>query len=410
MKKEKIINRYILNLLLTTIFGGIIGLINYLFNIFIARFTSENIFGLYSTAIGVIYLIQIPALSIQNALTKYVGRTEKGDINKLKVKSLIIFGIIGFSLAFLLYSSSSFFTENMEETVKTIFPLSITLLLAFLSPISKGILLGKERIALVNVILLLETILRFGIGYLAIKLDGNIQLLILANALPAFFSLMVTIPFLKSPKSHKKNIDISYREILLMMGSLFLLSVPYTLDLVLTPAPLKAQYGALSLTGKLVYFAAITVASVMFARLSNQKSKKNDLKTVGITIFITFLIGIVASVFLFIFKDLIIDLAFGGRYAEISIYFVVFGLIMTAYATVYMLANFFFARDSYWYMIILLIITILQITLFKFSVTDLFSIVKNQVIVYSLLLVLTILYFLFNFVIRKNGKKTKKGS
>lgn len=410
MVVEKKGNKYITNLLLTTIFGGVIGLINYLFNIFIARFTSENIFGLYSAAIGVIYLIQIPALSIQNVLTKYVGRTEEGDINKLKVKSFIIFGLVGFFLASLLYSSSSFFTENMEETVKVIFPLSITLLLAFLSPISKGILLGKEKITLVNVMLLLETILRFGIGYLAIKLDGNIQLLILANALPAFLSNMIALPFIKSPKSQTKNIDISYKEIILLISSLFLLSVPYTLDLILTPAHLKAEYGALSLTGKIVYFAAITVASVMFARLSNQKGKKNDLKTVGITVFITFLIGIIASFCLFFFKDLIIDLAFGGKYADISIYFVVLGLIMTAYAIVYMLANFFFARDSYRYTIILLCTAVLQVVLFKFCVTDLSSIVRNQVVVYSSLLVLTILYFLFNFIVKKDVKEIEKGS
>lgn len=410
MEKKRTINKYVVNLLLTTVFGGVIGLINYLFNIFIARFATENIFGLYSTAIGITYLIQIPAFSIQNVLTKQVGKTEEGNISKLKIKSLITFGLVGLSLASIFYSSSSFFTENMEETVKMVFPLSITLVLAFLSPISKGILLGREKITLVNVILLLETLLRFSIGYVAIKLDGNIQLLILANALPSFLSLIITLPFLKSPKSHQKNIDLSYKEILLMMISFFLLSVPYTLDLILTPAHLKAQYGALSLTGKLVYFAAITVASVMFARLSNQKDRKNDLKTVGIGIFITFLIGVVASACLFFFKDLIIDLAFGGRYADISVYFVVFGLVMAAYATVYMLANFFFARDSYWYIIILLFIAILQVVLFKFFTTDLFSIVRNQVILYGLLLISTIVYFLYNFIPKKDVREIKESS
>jgi O-antigen/teichoic acid export membrane protein len=190
-----------------------------------------------------------------------------------------------------------------------------------------------------------------------------------------------------------------------MTGSLLLLSAPYTLDLVLIPMSLKADYGALSLIGKLVYFAAITIASVMFARLSNQKGKKKDLRTLSVTVLITFLIGILASGVLFVFKDLIVDLAFGGRYANVSTYFIVFGLVMTAYAIVYMLANFFFARDSYWYMIVLLITTIIQVVLLKFYTTDLFSVVCNQVIVYSLLLVSTILYFIFNFLIKKNGKK-----
>jgi O-antigen/teichoic acid export membrane protein len=408
MKRKKIFNRYVTNLLLTTVFGGVIGLINYLFNIFIARFSTENIFGLYSSAIGLIYLIQIPALTIQNVLIKSVGKTKKGDIRKLKITSLISFGLIGLFLSVFLYSSSSFFTDNMEETVKLVFPLSITFLLAFLSPISKGILLGKEKIVLVNIILLVETFLKFGIGYLAIRMGGNIGVLILANALPAFLSFLVVLPFLKSPKSYKKKIDIPYKEILLMTISLLLLSAPYTLDLILIPFGLKAEYGALSLVGKLVYFAGITVASVMFARLSNQRGKRKDLRTLGITVTLTFLIGAVASVVLFIFKDFVVELAFGGKYSGISIYFVVFGLIMTAYAIVYIIANFFFARDSYWYILILVFVTVLQVVLLRFRVTDLFSVVCNQVIVYSLLLILTFIYFIFNFLIKSYVKRIKK--
>lgn len=193
-----------------------------------------------------------------------------------------------------------------------------------------------------------------------------------------------------------------------MTGSLLLLSAPYTLDLILIPIGLKAEYGALSLIGKLVYFAAITVASVMFARLSNQKDRESDLKTLGITVTLTFLIGAFASAFLFIFKDSVVESAFGGKYSGISIYFVVFGLVMTAYAIVYMLANFFFARDSYWYILILLFVTVLQVVLLRFRVTDLFSIVCNQVIVYSLLLILTFIYFIFNFLIKSNAKVVKK--
>jgi O-antigen/teichoic acid export membrane protein len=410
MKKEKEIKKYILNLLLTTVFGGVIGFINYLFNIFLARFTTENIFGLYSAAIGVIYLIQIPTLSIQNAITKYVGETKKGNIKRFKIASLFTFGLIGIGLASTFFFLMPAFSENLNLSNELILPLSITLLFALLSPISKGILLGKEKIVLVNVILLIETLLKFGIGFIGIRMGGDINLLILANAIPAFLGCIVVLPFLKSPKSYKKKIDISYWELILMTGSLLLLSAPYTLDLILIPQSLKAEYGALSLIGKLVYFASITVASVMFARLSNEKKKKEDLKTLRITIFITFLIGVVASIFIFLFKDLIINLAFDGKYANVSMYFIIFGLIMSAYAIVYMLANFFFARDSYWYITILLFISIIQVVLLKFYVTDLFSIVRNQVIVYSVLLVLTIIYFVFNFIINRNGKEIQKGS
>jgi O-antigen/teichoic acid export membrane protein len=157
-----------------------------------------------------------------------------------------------------------------------------------------------------------------------------------------------------------------------------------------------------------VYFAAITVSSVMFARLSNEKKKKEDLKVLCITSLLTAFIGIVLSIALFFLKDLVVDLAFGGKYNSISIYFVVFGLMMTVYAVVYMFANFFFNKGSYRYTIILFINSVLQVVLLKFSTTDFFSIVRNQLIVYISLLIMTVLYFIFNFIINKDGKESTK--
>jgi O-antigen/teichoic acid export membrane protein len=405
MKSKKTFNRYVINLLLTTVFGGVIGLINYLFNIFIARFSTEEIFGLYSTAIGAIYLIQIPAISIQNVLTKLVGENRKGDITKLKTSSIVSLGLIGFVLASVFYSSSSLFTSNMESSIQLILPLSLTLLLSFLTTIPKGILLGQEKVILVNVILLAETVLKFLMGYVGIKMGGNIHILILANAVPALLSFLITIPFIKSPKLYKKKLKIPYKSLALMTVSLLLLSTPYTLDLILTPEVFKAEYGALSLIGKLVYFACITIAFVMFSRLSNQKNDRKELETVSVTIFVTLIIGLLITLGIYLFKDLIIDMAFGGKYTDISAYFVVFGLLMSSYAIVYMLANFFFSRDSYWYIGILLFVTVLQIFLFKTQISSFFDIIRNQVIVYSILLVGTFSYFVFNFLLKKDGRK-----
>jgi O-antigen/teichoic acid export membrane protein len=408
MKTKKKFNRYIITLLLTTVFGGVIGFINYLFNIFIARFTNEHIFALYSAAIGIIYLIQTPAISIQNILTKVVGENEKVDFKVLKVKSFLVFSGIGTALSIIFFFFIPVITTPEMLSSQLYVPLAITLLLSFITTIPKGILLGKERVVLVNFILLGETLLRFLIGYIGVKMGGNIYLLILANSLPAFLTLLIITPFLKSPETHKKKVKIPYKHLTLMITSLLLLSVPYTLDLVLTPQLYKAEYGALSLIGKIVYFACTTIAFVMFSKLSNQKNEKEELKTLGATVLMTFLIGIVMTAGIYLFRGLLIDFAFGGKYSDISIYFVVFGVLMTAYAIVFMMANYFFSRDSYWYILILLLVAILQVFLFNFNIDSISTIVRNQVIVYSSLLILTFIYFIFNFLLKRDDKVVKE--
>lgn len=404
-KKEKI---YIRNLLLTTLFGGVIGFINYLFNIFIARFTPEYTFALYSTAIGLIYLIQIPLTSIQNVLTKGVGETKNANIERLKQNSIFTFTLIGLVVSSLFFFIIPLVTDSSQIPRELIPPLSMALLLTFLSPISRGILLGKEKVILFNAIWFIETVMRFVIGYIGIQMGGNIHILILASAIPSFVSLLVVLPFLKSKEGKTRKVKIDFKAIGLMTISLLLLSAPYTLDLILTPQPLKAEYGALSLIGKIVYFSCTTIAMVMFARLANQKDGDGEKKTLGVAVLITLAIGVGMSIFIYLFRDLIISLAFGEKYFEISKYFITYGVLMSAYAVTFMFANFFFSRDSYQYIFILLFITIVQVILFRGEISNLSSIVGIQVIVYSLLLFLTVLYFVYNFIYKRNVRKVKK--
>ena len=46
--------KFIINLFLTTVLGGIVGLLNYAFNILVAKYTSPVIFGTFSAALGII--------------------------------------------------------------------------------------------------------------------------------------------------------------------------------------------------------------------------------------------------------------------------------------------------------------------------------------------------------------------
>jgi O-antigen/teichoic acid export membrane protein len=405
MKIETEQKKYLKNLLLTTAFGGLIGFINYLFNIFIARYTNDSIFALYSTAIGLIYLIQIPFISIQNILTKGVGETKKGDISKLKYRSIISFGLIGLVLSLLFFFLIPVVTTQEQISTQLILPLSFTLLLTFISPISRGIILGKERIILFNLIWFLETVFRFVIGIVGIRMGGNIDILILASAIPSFLSFLITLPFLKSKDDESESIKIDYKGVFLMTISFLLLSAPYTLDLILTPQNLKAEYGALSLIGKIVYFSCTTVAVVLFARLSNQKSHREKMKTLTLTVVATLVIGVAMSIFIYIFRDLILDFAYDGKYLDISKYFLTFGLVMAAYAIVYMFANFFFSKDSYGYMLVLLFVAFLQIVLFNRDISDVNSIVNIQIVVYVTLFILTLVYFIYNFLFRKNERE-----
>jgi O-antigen/teichoic acid export membrane protein len=87
--------KYIRNLIFTTVMGGLMGVMNYAFNVIVARYTDSSVFSTFSTSMAFIYLLQIPSSSIMLMVTKKVGENRKYDLNKFKWNLLIIFSIIG---------------------------------------------------------------------------------------------------------------------------------------------------------------------------------------------------------------------------------------------------------------------------------------------------------------------------
>ena len=377
---------FIKNLLLTSVFGGLIGALNYAFNIFVARFTTLEIFGIYSAVLAIIYLIQIPTLSIQALVTKVVAKEKSFNLNSYKWSILLQFTALGivFGFLFLLFKKNISNIATIPSDL--IIYLAITFVLAFVSPISKGLLLGKERIFTVNLLLFLETILRFGIGYFAIKTNAPLPLLILSCAIPSVITTLVALPLINlKGDGEKKSIPIDLKELFLATVSFLLLTIPYTLDLILVNPEFRAQYSGVSLLGKLVYFAAITIASVMFARLSNLTKKAEITKSLLVALSLSVIIGLGTTAVLVVFKDSIISLTIGDKYLEVAPYLWIFGLCMTGYALVYMVANYFITQRYYVYIFVLLVCSVLQVYLFSIRNESLEMVVVNQVIVYLVL-------------------------
>jgi O-antigen/teichoic acid export membrane protein len=400
---------FIKNLFLTTILGGIIGILNYLFNIFVARYTTQEIFGTFSAALGLVYLVQIPATAIQSVVTKEVGRNRGKDLNRYKWYSLGIFSLLGILFSVLFFLARGTIAELANIPTETMLYLTITLFFAFTSPTGKGFLLGKEKIGSVNLILLLETILRFGMGALAIKMGGSIPILILANSLPAMLTTLFILPLVKFEKKEivgeEKNIKIDFKELILITLAFLFLSGPFMLSMPLVNPEFRAEFSAISILGRLVYFAAVITSSVLFARLTNESEESSQKKSLLISLLLSISIGVVISIIFFLFKDLIVDLTVGEQYSMVSQYIGGFGLSMTAFAFVYMSANYFISRGDYKYILIPFIGTVLQIVSFIFRNESLDMVMLNQTVVYGFMAIATTIYLLFKLKNIKNGEE-----
>ncbi len=400
---------FLLHLFLTTFLGGVVGILNYAFNILIARYTSLEIFGIFSAALGIIYLSQISGMSIQSLVTKTIAKNKENDLNQYKWNTTISFAIIGVVASIIFFLFKVPISQLASIPKELILYLALAIIFAFISPVSKGLLLGQEKVITVNLLLLAETVMKFFIGIVAIKIGGNIPLLIVANAIPPFLTTLFIIPMIKFKKKKDTEVKNNWKEFLLMTISFLLLTMPFTIDLVLVNSTFRAEYSSLSLLGKIVYFACVTTSAVLFARLSNESSFTKQKKSLFLSILLSLFIGLFLSLIYFFLGEKIISLSVGDSYLKINTYLGMFGLCMTGYSIVYMIANYFIARGDYSYIWVLLSASILQITLFSTRNNYLNEVVQNQGILYTFLTLSTILFLLFNFKRNRNEENKSSG-
>ncbi len=399
-------NTFLKNILITILVGVFVNFLNYLFNIYLARNLQSNDFGLYNAALGIIYLVQIPAIAIQTAITKRVAQKRDFNLEKFKVRSTIQLGLIAITLSalFLIFGEQIAKFANIPD--KYILPLSLALFGAIISPIPKGFLLGLEKIVTLNIILILETVLKFVMGYYAISNSLDITLQILSNVVPAMLTLVFVLPFVRtgSMKLSTEKINIQYKAVILLFITFLLLNAPFTLDLILVNPEVRASYGALSLVGKIVYFASITIAGVMISKLANEQDHFRK-KTLLISLTISALTGLAISAIYFFFTKEIVSIVFKGMYSEIVPYITMYGIAMTAYAVSYMVINSLLIKDSYVHIFFLVLLVILQYFLFQFNNDTLKDAFMNQIIVYGTLFFFVLLVLIF-YILKRNGKNS----
>jgi O-antigen/teichoic acid export membrane protein len=405
IKKEFHNNRsFINNILITIGIGVLINFLNYLFNIFLARNLNTIDFGFYNAAIGIITLAQIPTVAIQTAITKKVASNRNFNLTKFKIKSTLQLTIVALIVSLLFYIFGNQISDIANIPNKYIPSLTLIVFGAILTPSVKGFLLGLEKILSFNLVLLFETVLKFALGYIGIYYAMDISLPILACVLPSFLTFILILPLVKTKSEihPKRDITLNYKNILLIFFTFLLINIPPNMSLILANPDFRAPYGALALIGKIVYFASITIASVMISKLANTKKELRK-KDLVISLVISALTGIAISLIYLFFSEEIVQIVFNGMYMEIVKYIVPYSIAITGYSLVFMIVTSLLVEDSYFHIYFLLAITALQIVLFKINNSSLHDIYINQILIFGVLSIFALLVLIF-YIFKKNGK------
>jgi len=374
------------DILFTIIIGGIISFFNYLFNVLLAQQLPDKDFGIYSAGLGVITLIAFTTITVQSHITKIVAKNRTVGLGEYRKKNLLVFLLIGVGGAAIFLSLSPIISSRVGVPEKFIPYIALAFVVFTVAPVIKGFLYGLQYIKFASLITLFETIIKFALGLMALRYFTNATLPILAHSIPVVISTILVILWLKS-KDKKKSVavDLELSELWWIFATYLLINAPFTFDLLLVNPEIRPSYSALAMLGKVVYIASTLISSVMVANVAKEVSRAARRRVLTVFLVASVLIGGFLTAAYYLFDEMIVEFVFQGKYLEITPFVAIFGMGMTIYSVVFMTVNYLIVNDRKYQIFSLLMVFILQLTLFQLYNETLQDAVRNQIIVYIVL-------------------------
>lgn len=392
---------------------------NYLYHLLMGRMLGPRDYGSLNSLIAIFYLLAIPASVLITVVVKFTT-LYRAQNNYLKVyslfrsfseKSLLAGGII--FLFFVLGRDlvANFLNIPEREAVVLVGSLFV---FSLLGTANNGILQGFLNFNFLSANSILGILLKLSFAVFLVRMglavNGAILAILVSSVLPYFVSFY-PLRFLWRYQSLKMKIN--WEEIFAYAGPVLLavlgLTSLYSTDIILVkhffPAFEAGLYAALSVVGKIIFFASSTIGIVMFPLVSEKFERGEPYRA----IFYQAIIGVAASsVFLtliyFSWPKLMMRLLYGSAYLEAASYLGFFAIFISLYSLVNILTQFFLSVRETKISLFSVGAGLLQGVLIWIFHKTLFQVIFISIFVSSLLLLVLLLYYFLKSDQRHLGK------
>lgn len=372
------------------------------------RVLGPSSYGSLGTLLGIIYLMIVPLFTVQTSITKFVSelktKKEYGKIKYLMTRSLKVFFYVGIASFILLLLFTPKISDFLHMPILPLIIVDLILIFIFLLPVVRGIMQGMQLFKSLGINQVIEGVTKIIFGilfvYIGLGVSGAIGGILFSHIL-AFLFAFTPLMFLFKYKKEKFNIKDMYFYSLPVFVVMLSLTAFYSLDLILVKHFFSevesGYYAAISLIGRTVYFATLSISFVMFPKVSELHSNNKESKHVLFkSLLLILLIGTFLILFYSIFPSFTISLFFGVDYLVIKNLIWIFALIMLLFSLIYSLALYNLSLRKIKFIYILLLFNILEVLLiylFHNSLTYIiYGILTLMIILLLLLFVCTITY------------------
>lgn len=390
--------------------GNIVaGVGGYAYQVAMGRMLSVEEYGTLASLVSLFSLLSMPAGALSTAVIHRVailkGQSRLGVVRFFTRKLSWFFGIIGLTLFLLLIALAPLMREWFHLSRGASYSIfSVTLGLAFLIALWRGILSGLQRFVTVSWVATLESVVKFILAVVLVSvlhgMNGAVLAIVLSMGLSAVLfgrSLRVLRTY---PEEHAAWSELPKNFLMVVLWT-FAITALSSVDVLIVKRYFSAGdtglYAALSLIGKIILFASSSISAVLFPMATELYESGNHVrhrvllwKAMAITVGISGM----ATLLYALMPKFIIHLIFGGRYDAFASYLYLFGALAGLLAVVQLLATYLLSIQKKLFVIVLSLAPIVEVVLLMKFHTSIAEILHVSLAVFGSLALILFMSFL----------------
>lgn len=395
---------------------------NYFYHLLMGRMLGPVAYGELESVISVLYLLIIASSSLTLVIAKFTanlkGKNNLAGIRYLSSYFLPRLALLGggISLLMILLSpviGSFLHLKSILPFVLAGFYFLVVLLLSFNRGLLQGLLAFKE----LTISIICENGLKLATAVILVWMGLKVNGAMASFFLGGLAAWGLTVLMLRRwGKVFPKKPDVSKKSLMSFTVPVFLANLSftslYTTDVILVKHYFTAHeaglYAALAVLGKIIFFAASPIVTVMFPMIANHKSQhKNYHHLLFGSLAMVFLICLGAELVYLLFPRPMVAIMFGKDFLAISPLLVWMGAFISVYSLSFLVANFFLSADKMKIIILPVIASLAQIVLVYFFHQTLQQIVWISLLISIALLAGLMLYYGYDYAKTSLGHRPR---
>lgn len=384
----------------------------YLYHLLMGRMLGPSDYGTLVSMISILYIFAIPSLTISTVVTKMASVSKaKEDYSKMNSvfqlfsRRFFFLELIIFGFVLLFCGQITDFLNVPQQRVVFIF-LATTFLVKFLSPINMGLIQGLQKFSFISAFSVLTVVLKLGLGVFFVKIGFSIFGAVVGIVFSEFLVYFLSFFPLKFLFSKGRSVvKDEWRELsrygfpafIVILG----LTSLYTTDIILVKHFFSAYeaglYSALGMMGKIIFFASSSVVTAMFPLVAESHEKGESHKNLLFqSLMLVLIVSIVINLGYFVAPTFFLKALYGSSYLGASPILGFFGVFLSLYSVVNLLANYFLSIKKTIVAYFVFAASIAQVVMISVLHKSIMEVVSVSIFICSLLLI-SLLVFYFKY-------------